>query len=158
MYNVVGDFMILLGEVVYLDKYGQDILIMIFPFLILEFFLIYKGASLHIKHVDYKKRNFTEYYATIKSFCGSRRNIVFRFLYDYVYSYNYVIDDKEYSGILLCTEDIHNKGDKIKILYDRDDFEESVSLEEYNKIMSHRFYIYYLLFLIVFALLVILLK
>ena len=55
-----------------------------------------------------------------------------------IYSYRYSIDDKTYSRRYCKLKEIYNKGDTINIFYIKDNPEDSITEEKYNKITLMR--------------------
>lgn len=86
--------------------------------------------------------------ALITGFDGVERTFFYRF---YKYSYTYIVDNQTYSRKDCRLKEVYNKGDKIKILYNTDDIEDSITVEEYETTsLKHRM-IYILFFACLFA-------
>lgn len=122
-----------------------DFLLML---ILCEIYLLWKLINQYKKHTKYKKMKTEECNALITSFDGYERAFFSRF---YKYSYTYIVNNRAYSRKDCRLSGVHNKGDKIKILYNTDDIEDSITVEEYEKTsLKHRM-IYVLFFACLFA-------
>lgn len=113
-------------------KYAAEMVIL----LIIIVYSLWKSKNSYIRYIKYKKMKVNEGKAIITSFNGAvyRR----RYLSGYTYSYKYNVDNETHIRKYCKLKDVYNKGDIIKILYDAENPDVSITKEEYNEAILKR--------------------
>lgn len=108
------------------NKYAAEMVIL----LIIIVYSLWKSRNNYIRYIKYKKMKVDEGKAIITSFNGALYHR--RYLSRYTYSYKYNVDNETHSRKYCKLKEVYNKGDVIKILYDTENPEDSITEEEYN--------------------------
>ncbi len=117
------------------NKYDENkYVIEMFGFFIIMIYSLWKARKNYIRFIRYKKMKVNEGKAMVTSFDGADPLLTSRrYFVKYRYSYKYNVDNNTYIRKNCTVEEVYNNGDIIRILYDTDNPEESITEEEYNR-------------------------
>ena len=113
------------------NKYDVDYVVEMFVVFLVMIYSLWGVRRNYIRYIRYKKMKVKEGKAMVTSFDGAVTRG--RYLIKYRYSYKYNVDNNTYIRKECTVEKVYNNGDIIRILYDTDNPEESITEEEYNR-------------------------